>query len=144
MRPNRTNRSRSILVALVAAVLVVGACGDGTGGGSTGSTVVFGAGEIPESIPDDFPLPDGAVIGSTLVDGINTRTEFEMRVLSDQADVAQFFTVNLVNSGYVVDDSRLENGRWTIDFRRNALRGNITITVPAQGVSQIVVEMNVA
>ncbi len=132
------------LLALLAALLVGGACGDSSGGGSTDGSIVFGTGEVPEPIPDDFPVPNGAVIGSTLVDGVNTRTEFEMRVAQDQADVAQFFTVNLVNSGYVVDDSRLENNRWTIDFRRNALRGSIAITSPDVGLSQIVVEMNIA
>jgi hypothetical protein len=139
----RNSHGPVLVIAAVALLLVLGACGDNSGA-TTEPTVVFGSGEIPESVPDDFPVPTGAVVGSTLVDGINVRTEFEMRVAQAQADVAQFFTVNLVNSGYVVDDSRLDNDRWTIDFRRNALQGKVSITSPGQGISQIVVEVNAA
>ncbi len=143
-RPVRTERPGVVVLAVVVAVaLMAGACGDSSDGGSD-QTVVFGTGEIPETIPDDFPIPSGAIIGSNVIDGINTRTEFEMRVGRAQADIAQFFTVNLVNSGYVVDDSRLESGRWTIEFRRNALEGTISITAPDEGISQIVVETNTA
>jgi len=47
----------------VALLVLVTACG---GSASDGS--VIGSGRIPESMPDGFPIPAGAVIGQTSMD----------------------------------------------------------------------------
>ncbi len=103
----------------------------------------FGSGSVPESVPDDIPIPPGAIIGTTLVDRNNNRTEVEMRLREDQATTVQFFTVNLVNKGFVIDDSSDRGlGRWNIEFRRGELRGSLSITEPTPGASQVVLEVN--
>ncbi len=142
-------RTERLLVtaALVAAVVLVGACdddGDGGDGTGTGPVVSFGEGSVPDQFPEDFPLPPGAVIGSTLVDGRNVKTEMELRVRQEMADVAQFFTVNLVSNGFVIDDSSQDGTRWTLEFRRDRLTGSLVITSPSAGVSQAVVTLNTA
>ncbi len=143
-------RTERLLVAaaLLVTAAFVGACdGDGDGDGDDGGTgpvVSFGQGSVPDQFPEDFPLPPGAVIGSTLVDGRNVKTEMELRVRQDIADVAQFFTVNLVSSGFVIDSSSQEGTRWTMDFRRDRLTGSLVITSPTTGVSQAVVTLNTA
>ncbi len=134
-----------VTAALVVSVAFVGACdGDGNGGGSTEPVVSFGEGSIPDQFPEDFPLPPGAVIGTTLVDGRNAKTEMELRMRQEIADVAQFFTVNLVSSGFVIDSSSQEGTRWTLEFRRDRLTGSLVITSPNAGVSQAVVTLNTA
>ncbi len=145
-RTERKFGAAVVALALAALFAVVGAaCGDDGGGDGTGPDVSFGSGSIPDPVPEDFPIPPGAIIGSTLVDRINNRTELEMRLRDDQATTAQYFTVNLVNRGFVIDDSRQETGgRWVIDFRRADLRGSVLIIVAAPGSSQVVLDLNVS
>ncbi len=135
-----------LAAAVLAAATFLGACnGDGEGdNGTTAPVVSFGEGSVPDQFPEDFPLPPGAVVGTTLVDGVNSRTEMELRVRQDIADVAQFFTVNLVSNGFVIDDSNQDGTRWTLDFRRDRLTGSLVITTPSIGVSQAVVTLNTA
>ncbi len=140
-----TDRRLAWLLAALLVVGAVGACGDDEpGDGTGGPEVSFGEGAVPDQVPEDFPIPPGAVVGSTLVDGINTKTEMELRVREEIADVAQFFTVNLVSNGFVIDDSNSDGSRWTLEFRRNGLAGSVVITSPSPGVSQAIVTLNTA
>ncbi len=136
-------RAVRLLAAAVALTALVAACGDSGGEGSTGTgRVVFGEGELPATVPSDFPIPAGAVIGTTLVDGINIRTEAEMRVPSEIDVVAQFFSVGFVNNGYVVGDNSNDGTRWRIEFRRNGVDGEVVLTPAGSGVTQVVVVVN--
>lgn len=140
-------RRLALVLALAALVAIGAACSDDGNGGTDGSgpAVSFGSGSVPETIPADFPIPPGAIIGSTLVDQTNNRTEVELRLRQDQATTIQYFTVNLVNQGYVIDDSSQRGtGRWVVDFRRNELQGSVQITEPTPGASQVIVDLNVS
>ncbi len=134
-----------LVAGLLAGALLLGACSDdgGTTQG-TGPQVSFGEGSIPESVPEDFPVPPGAVVGSTLVDRVNTRTEFEVRLRQEIADLAQYYTVNLVNAGFVIEDSSQVSGQWTLEFRRDGLTGSVRMTSPEPGVSQAFVTLDTA
>lgn len=124
--------------ALLALLLVaIAACGD-----STGESVVFGEGEIPAAIPTDFPLPADAVIGSTLVDNINTKSEFEFRTATDLSVLVQFLSVRLVEAGYVIDESSGDLAGWGLAFRRGRLEGEVQLRPLGQGTSQGVVTVN--
>ncbi len=126
---------RVTYVSLLLVVAMLGtACSD------SAPAVEFGEGEIPESAPDDFPFPTSAVIGATLVDSGNGRTEVEFRVPAPVLSVAQSFDVNLVNRGYVVDSSSGDESRWTVQFRRDDLSGEIDIRASGESVSVAVVE----
>jgi len=79
--------TRQTMIAIVAAVAILGtACTSGadeptTTTSSTATIPIevpdleFGSGEVPFTVPAGFPVPDSAVIGSTLIDGVNGRTE---------------------------------------------------------------------
>lgn len=77
----RALRRLAPLAMLLALTFVVTACGDDAPSGTT-QAVTFGEGEIPDSVPDDFPVPEGAVVGTTLVDRVNNRTEFRLTMRS--------------------------------------------------------------
>ena len=126
---------RAALVVLL--LVAVAACGD-----STTDTVIFGEGRIPSAIPDDFPLPADVVIGSTLVDTINTKSEFEFRTSTDLGLLVQFLSVRLVEGGYVIDESSGDVARWALAFRRGSLEGAVQLRSLGDGLSQGVVTVN--
>ena len=126
-----------VLALVVVLAVLGGGCGD-----TSGESVVFGEGEIPAAIPDDFPLPPGAVIGPTLVDKINGKSEFEFRASLDFEVLVQFFSVGLVEVGYVIDESSGDLISWGIDFRRGSLEGAVQMRALTPGASQGVVTVN--
>ena len=128
--------------ALVLVMLVVtAACGDDEPAQPT-DPVTFGEGEIPSSVPDDFPIPAGAEIGTTLVDRVNNRTEFRLTVRSDPTSAVQFFQVGLVNNGYLVESSDGNQVQWEIVFSKGQdLSGSILFTAPANDLVAAVVSM---
>lgn len=128
-------RRRLLLVLVVAVVAgVLAGCSD--------EPVTVGEGEIPGSVPDDFPIPGGAVVGATLVDRASHRTEFRLSVPDDPTRVVRFFTVGLVESGYVVDDSGGDATRWTIEFSRGILRGRVVVEQAGPGEASALVSIN--
>jgi hypothetical protein len=130
------------LAALLALTLVVSACGDDEPAATT-EALTFGEGVIPESVPDDFPIPVGAEIGNTLVDKLNNNTEFALTIRSDPTSAVQFFQVGLVNQGYVVESSDGNQTIWEITFSRGqALTGSIVLTAPADDLVAAVVSLS--
>lgn len=130
------------LAILLVLAFVVSACG---GDGTTGTTeaVTFGEGEIPESVPDDFPIPGDAVIGTTMVDRTNNRTEFRLTMRSDPTSAVQFFQVGLVNQGYIVGSSDGNQVQWAIEFSRGEeLEGSILFTAPQDDLVAAVISMS--
>lgn len=135
-----TSRRAILLAALCAVALSAAGCG-----GDAGEPVVFGEGELPSQVPDDLPIPPGAVVGSTLVDRVNHRTEFALTLAQEAAAVVQYYTVNLVSAGFVVDSSAGDPlGTWRIEFSRGELRGNILIQPGGPGLTALVVGLNVS
>ncbi len=126
---------RSALLALIFVALA--SCGD-----STAPTVIFGEGTIPPAIPDDFPVPDAAVIGATLIDTINTKSEFEFRTTAGLEALVQSLSLGLVDAGFVVDNSSGNAVQWSISFRRGSLEGSIELRFVEAAVSQGVVRVN--
>jgi hypothetical protein len=128
---------RRIFILVLAAALLIAACGGDP------DPVSFGEGDVPDSVPSDFPIPAGAVIGSTMIDRVNNRTEFAIRVRTDVESLVQFYTVELVGAGYIVERSADGGaGIWEISFSRSDLLGTIAMTSPALGASQAVVSIN--
>lgn len=125
---------RLLLFALVGLMVVLGACSS-----DNPEPVVFGSGSLPDSFPSDFPVPDQASIGSTLVDGVNGRTEVSLVIPAPVEESAQFFVVNMLPGGYVVDSSSGDSGKWTISFRRDDLNGEVILQGVSAGTSQAVI-----
>jgi hypothetical protein len=125
-----------VVVVVLAASVVAAGCGD-----DDGEPITFGEGEIPRSFPDDFPVPPGAVIGSTLVDRVSHRSEFALGAPQDATATVQFFLVELVNEGYVVESSEGSAAQWFITFSKGDLTGEVSIR-PGGSATQAVVSIN--
>lgn len=128
---------RIILIVVLGAVAALLA-----GCGGDDEPITFGEGEIPGSVPSGFPVPDGAVVGSTLVDRVNHRTEFALTLRQEATAVVQYYTVNLVSSGYVVDFSEGDRFTWRIEFSRGEVRGTLVIQPGGSGLAAVVVSLN--
>lgn len=136
---------RVVLVAVVAAVSLA-AC---SGGDDTSTTigaidpndVVFGSGELPESLPDDFPVPAEAVIGSTLVVASTGSTEMIVRIPSSFDVAATYYEQNLEARGYTVESSEsVSDTRWELELSRESLTGNITLTAIGSDITEAVMQ----
>lgn len=135
-----SRRAVLLLVVWVLALVAVGCGGD-----DAGEPIVFGEGEVPSSVPGDLPIPPGAVVGSTMVDRVNHRTEFALTLAQEADAVVQYYTVNLVSAGFVVDSSAGDPlGSWRIEFSRGELRGGIVIQPGGSGLAAVVVSLNVS
>jgi len=141
---------RTLAAAAIAIALLGAACSDGsTTSTSTAAAidspdeVVFSSGELPATIPDNFPLPAGSTVGSTMVVTDTGFTEVIVRVSAELGITAEFFEQNLDQNGFVVDSSNGEQDKWVIEFNLDGVKGTIDITEPQSGISQAVVRYNV-
>lgn len=103
--------------------------------------VVFGSGAIPETMPSEFPFPEQAVIGSTLIDRNRNVTEVVFRVPAGVESLAAFFEANLPNRNYTIDSSAGAETMWDIAFSGNGGSGTIAILFGSQDVSEAVVRV---
>jgi len=92
-------------------------------------SVVFGSGSLPETVPDDFPIPGGAVIGTTLVDTVNERTEVIIVLPADPEAVVLYFEEALPEAGYEVRESGPEGASHRIGFTGEGITGEILVGV---------------
>ncbi len=122
-------------------VTLAGACGGGRSLDVSDEPVIFGVGERPPAIPADFPIPDDAVIGSTMIDRANHRTEMALQVGSSLEAAVRYFNVGLVSQGFVVGASSGSASAWTISFGRDELTGEIRF-IAQGGATQVLVEVN--
>ena len=143
---------RSMLFAsAMAFALIATACGDGNGGSSetkgagvvSGDDVVFGSGELPATVPANFPLPAGSSIGSTMVVTSTGFTEIVARVNAERSPTAEFFDRALEQAGFTVGSSSAQDRIWLIEFSYDGAKGTIEISEPTQGISQAVIRYNV-
>jgi len=64
---------------------------------------------------------------------------------ADLTTAVQYYEIELVNRGYVVTSSTaLSDVLWRIEFNLGELLGEATINFVGEGLSQIVVTLNVA
>jgi hypothetical protein len=137
-----THFIRRVLTLAIATTMLVAfaACGDDAVPTST-EPITFSEGSIPDSVPDDFPIPDGAVIGTTMVDRVNNRTEFRITWRTDPTSAVQFFELGLVNRGYVVESSEGNQALWTLTFANGELTGQIVFSAPQNDLVAAVVSL---
>lgn len=146
LRPKR--QAYAVLVAALA-LIGAGCSDDGDSTTTTGAVVssaddvVFGSGELPETIPDNFPLPVGSSVGSTMLVTKTGFTEVVIRVSAELGVTAEFFDQALSAAGFAVDNSAADGDGWIIEFGIEDTKGSIDITEPLEGISQAVVRYNV-
>lgn len=138
--------TRKILIAIVAAIAVLGAaCTSGTAeptSTTTTSTIPaeipdleFGSGEVPFTVPAGFPIPETAVIGTTMIDGVNGRTEMIINFPAPVADVVAFYETNLPVLGFEVTNSKGTDSEWDISHSKDGLVGTIRFTLSGTGLT---------
>lgn len=140
-------------IALVVIALFTMGCSDDAGPSTTvpedtaitsAEDVVFGSGTLPETIPENFPLPQGSSVGSTMVVTKSGFTEAIIRIGADIGLTAEFFAQALEQAGFTVASSAaVDDGGWLIEFADGESPGTIELTEPLEGISQAVLRFNV-
>jgi hypothetical protein len=92
-------------------------------------SVIFGNGSVPETVPDSFPIPDAAVIGTTLQDTESGRTEVVMVLPAEPEAVVLYYEENLPTAGYEVTRSEAAGSGHAIEFTGDGVSGQIIILV---------------
>lgn len=127
-------RTRNLLIAIVAAVAVFGtACSGSAAEPTTPSVTIpaeipdleFGSGSVPFTVPADFPLPDSAVVGTTMIDGGNGRSEMNVNFPASVEGVVDYYETNLPVLGYEVSDSKGTETEWDISHVKDGVAGTI-------------------
>lgn len=137
---------RSVILILLLALLGAACAGSvpiTTDPETTSSTtvepeqsIVFGSGSVPETMPEEFPIPARAIVGSTLIDHDRGRTEMMVRVSADVEALVAFFDTNLPGRGFAVGTSVEDGAGWRMGFSAETGVGTIEITSAGQGVTQ--------
>ncbi len=134
---------RRAVLAVVAAALVISACSADDDAATTSvvpdDDVVFGSGSLPDTLPSDFPVPDEAVIGSTLVVRSTGTTEVIMRVPVELAVAVTYFEQNLPARDFTILTSEANSdAAWAMEIERDDLSGTIDFKTGAPRVTEIV------
>ena len=126
MAPIQRIGKAAFLALLATSLLLVAACSDDEP--TTSSTgVEFGSGSLPPTVPESFPIPEGAVISSTLVNWDTGFTEVIYRVPAQPAAVILFYGQNLERTGYTTISSEGDATMRTIEFEGNGIAGELEI-----------------
>ena len=124
-----------VLPLVVTVTMLVAA---GCGGDASPDGIVVGRGVIPETMPEGFPIPAGATIGETSMDRDAKTTVVDLATTGNLVSAVSTYTIGLVSSGYIVDQSEEQGDGWVIRFSRQDLRGTIALTPGADGVDAAV------
>jgi hypothetical protein len=129
-------RSLATIALTAAAVALAGVAGwtilQYASTGDDGPT----AGEIPAELPTGFPIPPGAEIGASSVEGLTVTLELTLPGTLGEAVSAH--TLGLVSGGYVVDASTADGEGWLIRFSRGDTRGEIALDAGEAGVASVI------
>ncbi len=141
--------NRKMLIAIIAAVAVFGAaCTSGaaetptTVPAAASSTIPteipdleFGSGDVPFTVPAGFPVPDTAVVGSTMIDGVNGRTEMNINFPATVDEVVAFYETNLPARGFEVTGSKGTETEWDIIHAKDGTTGVIHLVLSGSALS---------
>lgn len=136
-----TSSLRRLVVIVAALAVAVAACSaDGSDDTTTTTApdvpVVFGDGDVPETVPDGFPFPEPSNIGSTMVDYTRDVTELSIVFGLSVSAVAEYYETNLDEIGFTVDASDGDDTRWEMAFSDDDLTGEIVIQLGGENLSQ--------
>jgi len=142
------NRMSAVFAALS---IVLALTGVGCGGASTdttdaataddGSGISFGKGEVPATVPASFPIPDEAVVGTTLVDANRGLTEMVLTFPASLSAVVTYYEENLPSRGYEISASDGSGSQWGIEFEGDGVSGTIAINAEGNGISSAAVQL---
>ncbi len=143
--------TRRALMAVAVMALALTACNGDDVVDTTGVTptsavsgdVVFGSGSIPEGFPSDFPIPQAATVGSTLVDPNRGRYEVILFIPAEREAAIVFFRANLENAGYTITADELDGDLWRIEFEREGEQGGMLIKLEDTGISSVSLDLTI-
>ena len=139
------NKRKAVLALAVATALVVSSCsGSESEESSTTTTepkttveslptdlpdLEFGKGEMPITVPSNFPMPVQTVISTTMIDGTRDLTEVVFNIAGNIHDVKEFFAVNLPRFGYEITGVVDKTNETTLSFVGNGIDGDVALKV---------------
>jgi hypothetical protein len=141
------NSSQAVLRMCVFALILVfaaAACGGADDDAATtvdaSEDVVFGSGPLPDSVPDDFPVPEEARISSTLVVRSAGTTEVIMRMPATVEAAVEYFEENLDARGFerIVSEADAGGG-WVMEIARDDLVGTLDFSPVGESVAEVVI-----
>jgi hypothetical protein len=140
---------RIVIVAVVTALAVVACSGDDDGSGATTTAgsqgsgpvdVEFLTGELPESLPGDFPIPAQGVIGSGMINRTAGTTELIIRIPALVPAATKFYEDNFEARDYEVTSSAAKGADgWVIGFAKDDLTGTVELSPIGVDLSQAVI-----
>ena len=137
------SRLRSLL--LVVMVVAVVGCGTTDGEDPESESVgglELGSGEVPASVPEDFPMPEVAVVGATLIDPGRGLTEMNLRLPSSAQAATDYFAENLEARGYTVAPfDPGPNGAANLVATNDGIEIDLDIRASAPEISDVVVRI---
>jgi hypothetical protein len=104
-------------------------------------SVVFGEGTMPDTVPAEFPVPDGAVIGDTLQDTASGRTEVVIVVPADPEVIVSYYDESLPAAGFDIASSGREGATHVIIFSGNGIDGEVVIAVGSTTATTVALEV---
>lgn len=124
----RRLRALALVLGLVMAVAACSGDDDSTDGTLDPADVVFGSGSIPDTVPADFPVPEEAVVSSTLVNRPARTTEMILRLPVDVDVVVTYYEENLEPRGYtiVTSEPRSDSG-WDMEIEKDDLTVSVRL-----------------
>lgn len=147
--------TRRITIAIVTAIAVFSAACTSSAVESTttvtaASTTVpseipdleFGSGEVPFTVPADFPIPDTGVIGTTMIDGVNGRSEMNVNIPGAVSDVVRYYETNLPALGFAITDSKGSESEWNISLTKGGVTATIRLAFGAPGLTTATFSFN--
>lgn len=112
-----------------------------------GSFSVGGSGELPESFPDGFPLPDDVRIGSSFSSEQEGRSGFSVTAEASGSydEIVSFYEEALPSSGYEIESTNTASGggtdSTTLGIAGDEHQGAVTVTASEEAtVISIVLE----
>ena len=133
--------SRKVIVAVVMALAVlVAAC---SGSGSSGDLppadslpdLEFGRGEMPITVPDNWPMPAQHSIGATMIDGTRVLTEVSYTAGGTAEAVTNFYESALPGADYEFETTKVTDTENDIAFSGNGIEGNLILKQLAPNVT---------
>ncbi len=140
------NTRGAVVVLAVAAAIAASACSDPVATSTTAPgqmptdlpTLEFGNGELPVTVPSDFPIPEPSAIATTMIDRSRDLTEVVFNVGATVDDVVAFYTVNLPRLGYEITGPSKINGESVIAFVGNGIDGDVTLKAAGPGLTSAI------
>jgi hypothetical protein len=136
-----TTTSKRIIAAIVMAVAVfASACGGSSSAGDLPPAdslpdLEFGRGEMPITVPENWPMPSQYSIGATMSDGTRVLTEVSYTTGGNIEPMVQFYEAALPDADYEIETTKLSEAETDIAFEGNGIEGNLILKQLAPGVT---------